>query len=657
MAWWHYLLLVNIYLTLFFGFYALLLRRETFFQLNRIYLVGAALLSFFIPLMQSEWVKNLFITQKVQYVFYGTGTEINITAMAPINNSSYTLGEILVMVYLAGVTLLALRLMWQFIQLRRVIKQETPSATPYSFFNTVNVAEDTEGRDVIMAHEHVHAKQWHSADVLVIEAVMIINWFNPVVYLYRFAVKHIHEYIADRQAIDAGNDKAEYAMLLLSQTFNTPQSQLVNPFYNHSLLKQRIMMLQKNRSARVKLLKYGLSAPLFGLMLVLSSATISNSKAIEAIHDNAAELLLQPATGEAPEEAKVIEPTATNLLLKETVVVIDTPRRGKVYMKVDKMPQFGKDESAFGRYIGKNVRYPAIAREHNVQGRVILTFVVEKDGSLSDVKVLRGIGSGCDEEAVRVIKASPKWTPGTQGGKKVRTQFSVPVNFALSLEADNKENATYTEPTVASSAVPNEVFTAVEQQPAYKGGNEAFAKFLTANIKYPAEARKNKIQGRVITTFVVMKDGSINNVKVLRGIGYGADEEAVRVVKAMPKWNPGMQNGHPVNVQFTVPITFTLDGKQLNLQGKVDPAIYPKTYKLLAGDTSTIKTGDGKTFIELKGDKVPLYIVDGKEAKDLSSINPNDIQSISVLKDASSTSIYGDKGKNGVILVTTKKAK
>jgi glycopeptide antibiotics resistance protein len=93
MAWWNYLLLVNIYLTLFFGFYALLLRRETFFQLNRIYLVGAALLSFFIPLIQSDWVKGLFITQKVQATFYGTGTDINITALAPIKDSPYTLGQ------------------------------------------------------------------------------------------------------------------------------------------------------------------------------------------------------------------------------------------------------------------------------------------------------------------------------------------------------------------------------------------------------------------------------------------------------------------------------------------------------------------------------------------------------------------------------------
>ncbi|RWY49188.1 M56 family metallopeptidase [Mucilaginibacter gilvus] len=657
MAWWHYLLLVNIYLTLFFGFYALLLRRETFFQLNRIYLVGAALLSFFIPLIQSEWVKNLFITQKVQYAFYGTGTDINITALAPIQDSAYTLGEILVMVYLAGVILLALRLMWQFMQLRQVIRHAVPSA-PYSFFNKINVAEDAESREVIIAHEEVHAQQWHSADVLIIEAVMIINWFNPVVYLYRFSIKHIHEYIADRQAIKVGNDKAEYALLLLSQTFNAPAHQLVNPFYNHSLLKQRIMMLQKNKSQRVKLLKYGLSAPLFVLMLVLSSATISNSKAVESIHDNAEELFLQPATAAISnndvEEILLNEQaTAKNLLLKETVVEIDTNKKSTVYTAVQDQPRFPGGIEAFPKYLAKTIKYPKIAREHNVHGRVILTFVVEKDGSLSDIKVLRGIGSGCDEEAVRAVKASPKWIAGKQGGKKVRVQYSVPVNFALLSEAA----AIKVGQADLSTGLTEAIFTEVEQQPGFPGGNVACAKYLQTSIKYPVEARKNKVQGRVITSFVVMKDGNIGDVKVLNGIGYGADEEAVRVIKNMPKWYPGMQNGRPVNVKYTLPIAFTLDGKQLNLQGKIDPAIYPKTYTAVAGDATTLKTGDGTTFIELKGPIKPLYMVDGKEVTNLGTVNPKEIQSISVLKDASATSIYGDKGKNGVIVVTMKKAK
>ncbi|TFF38448.1 M56 family metallopeptidase [Mucilaginibacter psychrotolerans] len=642
MAWWNYLLLVNIYLTLFFGFYALLLRRETFFQLNRIYLVGAALLSFFIPLIQSDWLKDLFITREVQATFYGSGADINITALAPIKDSPYTLGQLVVMLYLAGVTVLALRLMWQFIQLKRVLKQALPTV-PYSFFNMIYVADDTESKEVIMAHEEVHAKQWHSADVLIVEAVMILSWFNPVVYLYRSAIKHIHEYIADRQAIKAGNDKAEYAMLLLSQTFNAPAHRLVNPFYNHSLLKQRIMMLQKNKSQRIKLLKYGLSAPLFIMMLILSSATINDSKAVKSINNNAEELFLQPASAIVSEtEASALYPEVVNVLstdksspkkatlLKGKVFAIDTTKKGKVYLAVEQQPRFPGDDKAFAAYLGKTIKYPQTARKNNVQGRVILTFVIEKDGAITDIKVLRGIGSGCDEEAVRALKQSPKWIAGKQKGKAVRVQFAVPIAFSLS-----PETALNTSSAIKMLGVDNAVFTQVEQQPGYPGGNEACVKYLTTNIKYPAEARKNNIQGRVITSFVVRDDGSLDDVKVIKGIGFGADEEAIRVIKNMPKWFPGMQNGIPVNVRYTLPIAFTLNGKQLNLQGKTDPA----------------------TFVELPGPAKPLYMLDGKEVIGLDQINPDDIQSISVLKDNSATALYGDKGKNGVVLIVTKKAK
>src|SRR5207302_7439961 len=130
----------------------------------------------------------------------------------------------------------------------------------------------------------------------IIEAILIVNWFNPVVYLYRFAIKHIHEFIADRQAIKAGTDKTDYALLLLSQTFNAPAHRLVNPFFNKSLLKQRILMLQKNKSHHVALIKYGLTAPLFVLMLILSSATVNNSKTIRLLNKKAEWVFLTPAS-------------------------------------------------------------------------------------------------------------------------------------------------------------------------------------------------------------------------------------------------------------------------------------------------------------------------------------------------------------------------
>ena len=667
MTWWHYLLLVNIYLTLFFGFYALLLRRETFFQLNRIYLVGAAVLSFFIPLIQARWVQDLFITQQVQSTIYQTTGADIIVAFEPLKDNPVTVGEIMTLLYAAGAVFLAMRLIWQLFQVRQLMSKPTKGA--YSFFKTIKAGEETHGHDVIIRHEEVHAKQWHSADVLIIEAVMIINWFNPVVYLYRFAIKNVHEFIADRQALEAGTSKADYALLLLSQTFNAPAHQLVNPFFNHSLLKQRIIMLQKNRSQRIKLAKYGLSAPLFILMLILSSATINNSKAVTTINTHAERVFEKPAVSVIPDELPQVIPKNTER--EPITLTTDESKQGlagaepksdprtkvdtvpdAVYTAVQRSPTFPGGDKGFGTYLAKNVKYPAEARNKSVQGRVIATFVVEKDGSLSGVKIVRGIGSGADEEALRVLKASPKWHPGLQNGKPVRVQYSVPISFALAVETD-KENK-------------SELFTEVERVPAFPGGWEAFEKYLARTLKYPAQARKNKTEGRVIVMFVVEKDGSLTNVHVARGIGDGADEEAVRVISASPKCVAGDQNGHKVRVQYSVPIQFKLGGKAstVNKTGKVQmeekkfynyTATYtPKVLNLL--DTSS---PEKKTIVirSPKGALSPLYIVNGKEVPDLELINPNSIQSINVIKDLTATEKYGAKGLNGVIVVELKQAK
>ena len=450
MSWWHYLMLVNIYLLLFYGFYVLLLRKETFFQLNRIYLITAALLSFFIPVIQSNWVKNLFITQQVQHTIYSS--PLAVYQFKPIQHTHVTLGEILVIAYLIGMIFLLGRLALQLIALNRIMNETKPQAA-FSFFKKIKLAEDQKDNEVIVAHERVHAKQWHSADVLMIEAVMIINWFNPVVYLYRYAIKHIHEYIADRQAVKLGTDKADYALLLLSQTFNAPAHQLVNPFFNHSLLKQRIMMLQKNKSQKIALVKYGLSAPLFVLMLVLSSATVTNSKTVKFINKKAEQAFLIPAIIDS-NDYKTEQPVNTNP--HDSVVIIDpaVQTKGKitdlkivtppipnkdsileksakpVFTSVEQVPEYPGGIEAFSRYLSRNIRYPAEARRNRTQGRVIVSFVVETDGSLTDVHVSRGIGSGADEEAMRVITESDKWKPGIQNGHPVRVAYSVPISHS-----------------------------------------------------------------------------------------------------------------------------------------------------------------------------------------------------------------------------------
>jgi len=573
MNWWHYLLLVNIYLILFYGFYALLLREETYFQLNRVYLVSAALLSFFIPIIQSDWVKNLFITEQVRYTIYGGS--INIYAYHPVENNPLTIGQVFAWLYLAGMAFLTIRFILQLIWVNRLINAPVPSSAAYSFFNKISLGEDFVKQEAVMAHEQVHARQWHTLDILLVEAVMIINWFNPVVYLYRLAVKHIHEFIADQQALKVGADKAEYALLLLSQTFSTPSHQLVNPFFTHSLLKQRIIMLQKNKSQRIMLLKYVLSAPLFGLMLILSSATINNSNAVKAISTSANKVFNESATaitgitdhGKIPIRLTNEPPAATTG--ENNNLNNDNPDKAagvdithdKVYESVTVEPQYPGGIQEFYNFLSKNIKYPADARSKMIQGKVFVGFIIEKDGSLSNITALRGPRNGLNEEAVRVFSLSSRWIPGTQDGKTVRVHFTVPVNFTLN--TDNVTNVVLHPPALPNTGVgaasATGVYQSVDTEPDYPGGMQSFYTFLAQTIKYPADARRDKIQGKVFIQFIVEKDGSLTDIRAIRGPGHGLDEEAVRAVGLSVKWKPGTQNSVPVRVQFTVPVNFNLD--------------------------------------------------------------------------------------------------
>ena len=202
----------------------------------------------------------------------------------------------------------------------------------------------------------------------------------------------------------------------------------------------------------------------------------------------------------------------------------------------------------------------------------------------------------------------------------------------------------------ASDEVP--VFQVVEEMPEFPGGMGECLKFLGKNIKYPVEAQKAGVQGKVIVQFVVEKDGNIANPKVVRSIDPDLDGEAIRVISIMPKWKPGMQKGQPVRVKYTVPVTFRLDGKDTksnearHLELKTDTVFQENPLRI------------GKETFSLKDWKEkPLLIVDGieKPYSQMEKMNASDIESISVLKDAAGTAIYGAKAKNGVILITTKK--
>jgi TonB family protein len=208
------------------------------------------------------------------------------------------------------------------------------------------------------------------------------------------------------------------------------------------------------------------------------------------------------------------------------------------------------------KFLQRNVKYPKEAQEQGKQGRVVVQFVVNKDGSISNDTVVRSVDPLLDAEAIRVVRSMPNWTPGKQKGQAVRVRFTLPVTFRLD---GGESKPAEVKQVVKTSTQGEEIFKVVEQMPEYPGGMEELMKFLQRNVKYPKEAQEQGKQGRVVVQFVVNKDGCITDAKIAKSVDPQLDAEALRVVNAMPNWTPGKQRGKEVRTYFTIPVTFRLN--------------------------------------------------------------------------------------------------
>jgi len=242
-----------------------------------------------------------------------------------------------------------------------------------------------------------------------------------------------------------------------------------------------------------------------------------------------------------------------------------------VYTVVECQPEFPGGNSALVDYLQKNVRYPEAARKAKVTGRVFTSFIVERDGRLTDIKLLKGIRADCDEEAIRVIEAMPRWKPGTQSQWPIRVKYNLPIAFGIDYQQPKQavcilEEISYHEvPTPPQLPLPTanpgtsqfDVFTHDETQPEFPGGTKALMRYLAENTRYPEAARKAGVSGRVFVSFVIDTAGYVSRIQVLKGLGYGCDEEAIRVVAQMPvPWKPGTLSGRAVAVRYNLPVQF-----------------------------------------------------------------------------------------------------
>jgi len=196
----------------------------------------------------------------------------------------------------------------------------------------------------------------------------------------------------------------------------------------------------------------------------------------------------------------------------------DSVNKNEILTYVEQMPEFPGGQTELVKFLSSNLQYPDSARHNNIEGKVVAHFVVNEDGSISDPQILKGLGYGCDEEVLRVISMMPKWNPGKLDGKPVSVYFNLPVTFKLG-EYD---------PTKANISTPS-----------YPGGDDSLKIFIQKNLQYPKDAKKKKIEGVVVLQFDVTMDGNAENISVYTSLGSGCDEEAIRILKLIPHWNPG----------------------------------------------------------------------------------------------------------------------
>jgi TonB family protein len=295
--------------------------------------------------------------------------------------------------------------------------------SPFSFFRLVFVPErllTDPALDKILLHEKAHVRMLHSLDLVFVEALSVFFWFHPAIWYLRREIKQQHEFEADRYVLGQKVDKVAYQQLMINYSFQGCHLPITNPF-NVSPLKKRIMMMNQptKKSALSTLLGLPALAVVFACLLVLQTASCKPGRQQEG------EI---PGDTIAPPSETYIDEAAAQLPGQPQQQPADEDR---VFVVVEEQAQFPGGEEARLSFLQTNLRYPAKARAAGIQGIVFVSFVVEKDGSITNPHILRGIGHGCDEEVIRIVEAMPNWIPARHRGQAVRVQFTMPVRFVL----------------------------------------------------------------------------------------------------------------------------------------------------------------------------------------------------------------------------------
>lgn len=534
-----YSIKVAICLVAFYLFYKLLLSRDTFHAFNRATLLLLMLLSLVLPFVSlsidEPTVVNNGMVQVEQLLVAGVTGE-------DTQPASLTLVQVLFMVYMVGVVvsvgreIVSLAGLYKLISGRdhvtidngiRIIVIDGDMA-PFSWFNNIVISRSDyeSGRREILIHEMAHISHHHSLDILLCNVLLIFQWFNPAVWLLRRELRNIHEYEADEAVLASGANAAEYQLLLIRKAVGERLFSMANNL-NHNSLKKRITMMLTKRSNPWNRVKVLLTVPVAAV----------------------------------------------------AVVAFATP----------------KAES--------------LSREIEHESDAIVSSVVK---STSDKAALVAQGKTSGEETVNAM------------GRADDTLIANDIQRMTSTDDD--------------------VYEVVEKMPAFPGGMAELMKYLRSNVRYPVEAHKAGIQGRVVVSFVVNKDGTVKDAKIVRSVDKSIDAEALRVISAMPKWQPGYQDGKAVSVRYTVPVTFRLTGES----GKVQSTG-------AGNDNTNVKISSDNNNVNISFKDTRYYVINGVhvDAAEVKKISADKIKEIVVLKGEKAIEKFGEQARDGAIVVTT----
>lgn len=451
---------VAVCLALFYLFHKLLMSRDTFHTFNRFAILSMMLLSLVLPLVHLSLDSETGINR-------GTVALEGLVAQTVVADGGNGVGEgmtltqVLLAAYVLGVVLFVGKALLSVGSLLRLIRRARcvevrngiriytmqGDISPFSWFRYIIMSEKDwqENRREIVLHEMAHIRRCHSMDVAVCNMMIVFQWYNPAAWLLKRELQTLHEYEADEAVLSAGVDATHYQMLLIRKAVGERLFSMANNL-NHNSLKKRITMMKIKRTNPVQKAKIAFVLPLAAMTVAafasqkvenLSEKVEQESEAFSSVSDNP----VVRAVGETAhvaavkvQEDKALEEATSLSMASDTAET----KSGKEFPCIpETFPQFPGGHIALVEYLSKNIKFPKEKEKENVRARVVASFTVDKDGSITDAKIVRSQGEAFDNEALRVINGMPKWIPGTQNGKAVRVKYILPITFSTT-DSDKK---------------------------------------------------------------------------------------------------------------------------------------------------------------------------------------------------------------------------